>query len=93
MDIRVENEARVDALAIGAYHFTLPNRLILELDNYYFVIVLSRKIVSIFYLALNGFKFIIKKTYHSFYNNDVFIDLVIIQMVCIYFILKCPCLI
>ena len=91
MDIRVENEARVDALAIGAYYFTLPNKLILELD--YFVIVLSRNIVSIFYLALNGFKFIIKETYHSFYNNDVFIDLVIIQMVCIYFILKCPCLI
>jgi len=93
MDIRVENEAMVDALVIGAYYFTLPKRLILELNNCYFVLILSRNIVSICYLALNRFKFVVKGKYCSFYNNDVFIDLMIIQIACIYFILKCPCLI
>jgi len=32
---------------------TLLNRLILELDNYYFILALSRNIISIFLLYLN----------------------------------------
>jgi hypothetical protein len=41
VDLRVSNESRVVAL-------TLPSGLILELDNYYFVLILSRNIISIF---------------------------------------------
>jgi hypothetical protein len=56
--------------------------LILELDNCYFVSVLSRNSISISYLALNGFIFMIEGKCYSFYNNGVFfINLVIIQIV------------
>jgi hypothetical protein len=40
MDLRVRNEA-------GVAELTLLSGLILELDNYYFVLALSRNIISI----------------------------------------------
>jgi hypothetical protein len=40
--------------------------LILELDNCYFVSVLSRNNISISYLALNGFIFMIEGKYYFF---------------------------
>jgi hypothetical protein len=61
MDLWVGKEARVAAL-------TLPSGLILELDHLYFVIALSRNIVSIF---------IIKIKCCSFYNNNVYYGSVI----------------
>jgi hypothetical protein len=94
MDLQVANRAKVVALAIKTYYFTLSSELILELDNYFFFSVLSRNIISIFYLAFNGFKFIIEGKCCYFYNNGpFFMDLMIIQMVCMYLILRCPCLI
>jgi len=45
--------------------------MILELNNYYFVQVFFRKIVSISYISLDGFKIIIEDKYYSFYNKDV----------------------
>jgi hypothetical protein len=44
--------------------------MILELNNYYFVQVFSRNIISIFYLALNGFKIIIEDKCCSVFNSD-----------------------
>ena len=60
VDLHVGNKSQVVTL-------TLPSGLSLELDNCFFVIILSRNIVSIF----NGFKIIIKGKYFFFYNNDV----------------------
>jgi hypothetical protein len=37
MDIRLNNEAKVVALAVGTSYFILPYGLILELYNCYFV--------------------------------------------------------
>jgi len=37
VDLWVWNGSRVVALVIWTYYFTLPGRLILELNNYYFV--------------------------------------------------------
>ena len=93
MDLRVGNGAKVVALTVETYYFTLSNGFILELDTFYFVLVFSRNIISISYVALNRFKFIIERKYCSFYNNRVFffMDMVIIQMVGIYLILKCSC--
>ena len=51
-DLRVGNKSKVFTL-------TLPSGLSLELDNCFFVIILSRNIISIF----NGFKIIIKEKY------------------------------
>ena len=61
IDLNIGNEVRIVVL-------TLLNGLILKLDNCYFVIALSRNIVPIF----NGFRFIIKGKYYSFYNNDIY---------------------
>jgi len=72
MDLRVGNGAKVVALTVETYYFTLSNGFILELDTFYFVLVLSRNIISISYVALNRFKFIIERKYYSFYNNRVF---------------------
>jgi hypothetical protein len=46
--------------------------MILELNNYYFVQVFSRNIISIFYLALNRIKIIIEDKCYFFYNSDVY---------------------
>jgi len=55
MDLRVGNGAKVVALTVETYYFTLSNGFILELDTFYFVLVLSRNIISISYVALNRF--------------------------------------
>jgi hypothetical protein len=68
----VGNVAKVVALDLGIYNLTLPSEMLLELDNCYFVPVLARNIVSISYLVLNGFKFIIENKCCSFYNNNVY---------------------
>jgi hypothetical protein len=70
IDLRVCNGTRVIILTVRPYYLTFSNRLILELYNYYFISILSRYIISIFYLALNEFKFIIEDIYYSFYNNN-----------------------
>jgi hypothetical protein len=65
------------------------NRLILELKIFYFILVLSRNIVSISYLALNWLKNFIWVNVVPIIIIIIImftIDLVIIQMVCIYLI-------
>jgi hypothetical protein len=61
MDLRDDNEARIAVL-------TLRSKLILELDNCYFILAL----LETSYPFLNRFKFIIKGKCCSFYNNDVY---------------------
>jgi hypothetical protein len=41
VELRVSNGARVAALAVRTYNLTLPSRMLLELDNFYFVPVLE----------------------------------------------------
>jgi hypothetical protein len=66
MDLRVGNRAKVIALPVGTYYFTLPSGLILEHDICYFVPILSRNIIFISNLTLNGFKFVIEEKYYFF---------------------------
>ena len=61
MDLQDDNEARIVVL-------TLRSKLILELDNCYFILAL----LETSYPFLNRFKFIIKGKFFSFYNNDVY---------------------
>jgi len=72
MDLNIGNGVRVVALVVKTYYLTFCNKLILELGNCYIVIVLFRNIISIFYLALNAFKFIIEGKYYSFHNNNIY---------------------
>ena len=60
VDLRVDNGARVTALAMGTYYLSLPSGLVLELDNCYYVPTISRNIISISCLDMVGFSFIIK---------------------------------
>ena len=59
VDLRVGNGARVAALEIGDYLITLPSGLCLDLKNCYFVPAMSRNIVSISCLDMDGFEFTI----------------------------------
>ena len=60
VDLQVDNGARVATLVIGTYYLSLPSGLVLELDNCYYVPAMSRNIISISYLDMVGFSFIIK---------------------------------
>ena len=72
VDLRVGNGARVAALAVGTYYLSLPSGLVLELDNCYYVPTMSRNIISISYLDMVGFSFIIKNNTCSIYYGDIF---------------------
>ena len=66
------NEARVAALAVGVYDLTLPSGLVFQLKNYYYVPAMSRNIISVSCLDVDGFHFIIKNNIFSIYNADIF---------------------
>ena len=72
VDLRVGNEARVVALAVGVYDLTLPSGLVFQLKNCYYVPTVSRNIISISCLDVDGFHFIIKNNIFSIYNADIF---------------------
>ena len=71
-DLRVGNGARVAALAIGVYDLTLPSGLVFQLKNCYYVPAVSRNIISVSCLDVDGFHFIIKNNIFSIYNVDIF---------------------
>ena len=68
VDLQVGNGARVAALAVGTY----VTRLVLELDNCYYVPSITKNIISISCLDKIGFSFIIKHKCCSIYLNDMF---------------------
>ncbi|KAK8597134.1 hypothetical protein V6N12_065610 [Hibiscus sabdariffa] len=72
MDLRVENGARVAALAVGTYVLSLPSGLVLNLENCYFVPSLTKNIISVSCLDKIGFEIIIKNNCCSFYLNNLF---------------------
>ena len=72
VDLRVGNGARVAALAVGVYDLTLPSGLVFQLKNCYYVPFVSRNIISVSCLDVDGFHFIIKNNIFSIYNADIF---------------------
>ncbi|KAL1189337.1 Retrovirus-related Pol polyprotein from transposon TNT 1-94 [Cardamine amara subsp. amara] len=72
VELRVGNGARVAALAVGTYHLSLPSGLVLDLHNCYYVPAISRNIISVFCLDLDGFDFSIKNKCCSFNQNGMF---------------------
>ena len=72
VDLRVGNGARVATLAVGVYDLTLPSGLVSQLKNCYYVPAMSRNIISVSCLEVDGFHFIIKNNVFSIYNADVF---------------------
>ncbi|KAJ1274607.1 hypothetical protein BS78_05G074500 [Paspalum vaginatum] len=43
LDVRVGNGAKVAMLAVGIYHLSLPSGLVMEFNNCYFILALSKK--------------------------------------------------
>ena len=72
VDLRVGNGARVVALAVGVYDLNLPSGLVFQLKNCYYVPAMSRNIISVSCLDVDGFHFIIKNNIFSIYNADIF---------------------
>ncbi|KAG8661357.1 hypothetical protein MANES_01G000217v8 [Manihot esculenta] len=60
VDLRVGNEARVAAIAVGTYELVLPNGFLLVLNNCLYIPTLSRNIISVSVLDDEGFSFLIK---------------------------------
>ena len=72
VDIRVGNKARVAALEVGTMQLHLPSGFIMELNNCYYVPVLSRNIISASCLMRQGYESNIKNNGCSLYLNDMF---------------------
>ena len=65
------NGTRVTALAIGTYVLSLPSGLILNLEDYYYVLVLTKNIVSLFALIRKGFHLTLSDNCCSIMLNNV----------------------
>jgi hypothetical protein len=70
--LRVENGANVSTVAIGNVELALPSGLLLELKDVYFIPCISRNIVSISLLDLDGYHFAFKNKCCSFFINDIY---------------------
>ena len=80
VDLRVGNGARVATLVVGVYDLTLPSGLVFQLKNCYYVPAVSRNIISISCLDVDGFHFIIKNNIFSIYIADIFMGMLIYLM-------------
>ena len=69
--LRMGNGARVFALTVGTCYLTLPNGLVLQLSNCYYVPTTSNNIISVSCLDNDGFHFIIKNNNISIYHGDI----------------------
>ena len=72
VDLRVGNGARVAALEIGDYSLSLPSGLVILLKNCYFVPTMSRNIISVSCLDMEGFSFIIQNNMLSIHREGIF---------------------
>jgi hypothetical protein len=67
----VGNGSNVSVVVMGTIELNLPSGFILELDDAYFVPSITRNIISISYLDLESYHFVIKDKYYFLYRNDV----------------------
>jgi hypothetical protein len=72
IQLRVGNEASVSAVAVGDLDLHLPSGLVLELSSVYFVPSISRNIISVSCMDMDGFTFSIKDQCFSFYRDGIF---------------------
>jgi hypothetical protein len=73
LDIHVGNGAKVVAITVDTFHLPLPLRLVLELNNYYYIPALCKSIISSSYLEeVDDYEIIIKNKHCSIYYNGIF---------------------
>jgi hypothetical protein len=61
IQFRVGNGAQITAVTVGSIELCLPSGLIMELKNIYFVPSISKNIISILCLEMNGFSYILRE--------------------------------
>lgn len=71
MDLCVRNGARVVALVVGSHYLSLPTTLVLELKDYYFVLIVYKNIILVSTLDRLGCSFNIDKDSLSFSLNNI----------------------
>jgi hypothetical protein len=77
LDVCVSNGAKVVAIAVDTFHPPLPSRLVLKLNNCYFIPALCKNIISSSCLEeVDGYEIIIKNKHCSIYYNDIFMLIV-----------------
>jgi hypothetical protein len=70
--IHVGNGARVSVVTFDTMPLHVPSRLILELSNYYFVLVVYTNIISGYCTLHDGYSFKSENNGCSIYMNDIF---------------------
>src|SRR5436189_198960 len=72
VDLRLANRAKVIAIAVETYELTLPNGLVIELENCYYVPSINKYIIYVSYLEKKCFCFIINNKCYSIYFDKMF---------------------
>jgi hypothetical protein len=69
LDVRANNGAKVAAIAVGTFHLSLPSRLVLKLNNCYYIPALCKNIISTSCLEeVDGYEIIIKIKHCSIWH-------------------------
>jgi hypothetical protein len=72
LDVCVGNGAKVVAIAVDTFHLSLPSRLVLELNNYYYILALCKNIIYSSCLEeVYGYEIIVKNKHCSIYYNGI----------------------
>jgi hypothetical protein len=72
VQLRVGNGASVAVVVIGCVKLHLPSGLVIKLNDVYFVPSISKNIISISCLDMDGYDFIIKNKCCSIYRDGIF---------------------
>jgi hypothetical protein len=72
MLLRVGNGASVVVIVVGDLDLYLPSGLILEFSSVYFIFSISRNIIFVSCMDMDGFTFSIKDQCFSFYRDSIF---------------------
>jgi hypothetical protein len=72
IQLRIGNDAQVTTVTVRSIELYLPSGLIMELENVYFVLSISRNIISISCQKMNGFSFVIKDNSCSIYKYELY---------------------
>ena len=70
MTLRVDNRAKITAVAIGTYHLWLLSDFYLELRDFYWVIFASRNLIFISSLAQDDYEISFNKDHCTIYFKN-----------------------
>jgi hypothetical protein len=79
VQLRVGNGAGVATIVIGFVELYLPSGFLVKLKDVYFVLSILRNIISIFFLYMDGYDFIIKNNCCSIYRDNIFYETSLIK--------------